>query len=210
MLELLHADVHLNTPHQQVSAVAVPLMGGGVLCSSVCWIVLLSLPTLITLFRCLPHVPILSSNLSCLQNRCVKIFTGHQHSVEKNLLKCEWSPDGSRVTAGSADRMVYVWDTTTRRILYKVGDLIPALHLGSYTSLKPYVRRGICTCCCSYIMLHGVFVAVVCLTCSFRGITGQSTRWCFTPSNRSLHQRLQTRAYTWEKSIPTLGDMYMF
>ncbi|GJP34273.1 hypothetical protein CLOM_g18720 [Closterium sp. NIES-68] len=54
------------------------------------------------------------------QNRCVKIFTGHQHSVEKNLLKCDWSPDGSRVTAGSADRMVYVWDTTMRRILYKL------------------------------------------------------------------------------------------
>ncbi|CAI5951636.1 unnamed protein product [Closterium sp. NIES-64] len=53
------------------------------------------------------------------QNRCVKIFTGHQHSVEKNLLKCDWSPDGSRVTAGTADRMVYVWDTTMRRILYK-------------------------------------------------------------------------------------------
>ncbi|CAI5945530.1 unnamed protein product, partial [Closterium sp. NIES-64] len=54
------------------------------------------------------------------QNRCVKIFTGHQHSVEKNLLKCDWSPDGSRVTAGTADRMVYVWDTTMRRILYKL------------------------------------------------------------------------------------------
>eukprot|EP00475_Leptophrys_vorax_P022786 TRINITY_DN31000_c0_g1_i1.p1 TRINITY_DN31000_c0_g1~~TRINITY_DN31000_c0_g1_i1.p1 ORF type:complete len:401 (-),score=21.23 TRINITY_DN31000_c0_g1_i1:115-1317(-) len=54
------------------------------------------------------------------QNRCVKVFTGHQHSVEKNLLKCDWSPDGSRVTAGSADRMVYVWDTTMRRILYKL------------------------------------------------------------------------------------------
>eukprot|EP00271_Cylindrocystis_brebissonii_P017109 TRINITY_DN430_c1_g1_i1.p1 TRINITY_DN430_c1_g1~~TRINITY_DN430_c1_g1_i1.p1 ORF type:complete len:364 (-),score=43.11 TRINITY_DN430_c1_g1_i1:384-1475(-) len=53
-------------------------------------------------------------------NRCVKIFTGHQHSLEKNLLKCAWAADGARVTAGSADRMVYVWDTTSRRILYKL------------------------------------------------------------------------------------------
>ncbi|GBG69530.1 hypothetical protein CBR_g4366 [Chara braunii] len=53
------------------------------------------------------------------QNRCVKIFTGHQHGFEKNLLKCDWSPDGSKVTAGSADRMVNIWDTTTRRLLYK-------------------------------------------------------------------------------------------
>ena len=30
-------------------------------------------------------------------NRCMKIFTGHQHDYEKNLLKCDWSPDGSKV-----------------------------------------------------------------------------------------------------------------
>lgn len=29
--------------------------------------------------------------------RCVKIFTGHQHNFEKNLLRCAWSPDGSKV-----------------------------------------------------------------------------------------------------------------
>nr|AFK37343.1 unknown [Medicago truncatula] len=54
------------------------------------------------------------------QNRCVKILEGHQHNFEKNLLKCGWSPDGSKVTAGSSDRMVYIWDTTSRRILYKL------------------------------------------------------------------------------------------
>lgn len=52
--------------------------------------------------------------------RCVKVFTGHQHNFEKNLLRCGWSPDGSKVTAGSADRFVYIWDTTSRRILYKL------------------------------------------------------------------------------------------
>ena len=35
------------------------------------------------------------------QNRCVKILEGHQHNFKKNLLKCSWSPDGSKVTAGS-------------------------------------------------------------------------------------------------------------
>ncbi|XP_024540287.1 U5 small nuclear ribonucleoprotein 40 kDa protein-like [Selaginella moellendorffii] len=54
------------------------------------------------------------------QNRCVKTFTGHVHTVEQNLLKCSWSPDGNRVTAGSGDRMVYIWDTSSRRILYKL------------------------------------------------------------------------------------------
>ncbi|KAF0307880.1 U5 small nuclear ribonucleoprotein [Amphibalanus amphitrite] len=75
--------------------------------------------------------------------RCLKILTGHQHNFEKvggslegyqgiegtcltsagrfqNLLRCDWSPDGRKVTAGSSDRHVYIWDTTSRRILYKL------------------------------------------------------------------------------------------
>ncbi|XP_035908802.1 U5 small nuclear ribonucleoprotein 40 kDa protein [Anopheles stephensi] len=52
--------------------------------------------------------------------RCVKVFTGHQHNFEKNLLRCAWSPDGLKISAGSADRFVYIWDTTSRRILYKL------------------------------------------------------------------------------------------
>ncbi|KAJ7947439.1 U5 small nuclear ribonucleoprotein 40 kDa [Quillaja saponaria] len=47
------------------------------------------------------------------QNRCVKVLEGHQHNYEKYLLKCSWSPDGSKVTADSSDRMVYKWDTTS-------------------------------------------------------------------------------------------------
>ncbi|KAG6408432.1 hypothetical protein SASPL_131444 [Salvia splendens] len=48
------------------------------------------------------------------------MITGHQHNFEKSLLRCSWSPDGSKVTAGSSDCMVYVWDTTSRRMLYKL------------------------------------------------------------------------------------------
>ncbi|XP_026754638.1 U5 small nuclear ribonucleoprotein 40 kDa protein [Galleria mellonella] len=53
-------------------------------------------------------------------DRCVKLMSGHQHNFEKNLLRCAWSPDGSKVSAGSADRFLYVWDTTTRRVLYRL------------------------------------------------------------------------------------------
>jgi len=35
-------------------------------------------------------------------------------------LRCAWSPDGSKVSAGSSDRFHYIWDTTSRRILYKL------------------------------------------------------------------------------------------
>ena len=52
--------------------------------------------------------------------RCVKILSGHQHNFEKNLLRCAWSADGSKVSAGSSDRFHYIWDTTSRRILYKL------------------------------------------------------------------------------------------
>lgn len=54
------------------------------------------------------------------QNRCVKVFTGHQHTFEKNLLRCDWSADGHQVTCGSADRNVYIWDATSRKLMYKL------------------------------------------------------------------------------------------
>lgn len=52
--------------------------------------------------------------------RCVKIFTGHQHNFEKNLLRVAWSPDGTKISAGSSDRFVHIWDTTSRRVMYKL------------------------------------------------------------------------------------------
>ena len=52
--------------------------------------------------------------------RCVKQFTGHTHTYEKMLLKCNWSPDGTRVTAGSGDSAVCVWDVQSGGILYKL------------------------------------------------------------------------------------------
>ncbi|GFH33416.1 U5 small nuclear ribonucleoprotein, partial [Haematococcus lacustris] len=42
------------------------------------------------------------------------------HSFEKLLLRCTWSPDGSQITCGSSDRMVYVWDARTCVMQYKL------------------------------------------------------------------------------------------
>lgn len=42
--------------------------------------------------------------------RCVKMLVGHIHNFEKQLLKCCWSADGKQVAAGSADRMVNIWE----------------------------------------------------------------------------------------------------
>nr|CAD2203959.1 unnamed protein product [Meloidogyne enterolobii] len=52
--------------------------------------------------------------------RCVKTLSGHQHNFEKNLLRCAWSPDSHRVSCGSSDRFVYVWDVGSRNIAYKL------------------------------------------------------------------------------------------
>jgi Prp8 binding protein len=52
------------------------------------------------------------------KDRCVAVYTGHQHGFERNLLRCDWSSDGKRVTAGSANRMVYVWNAKTAQIEY--------------------------------------------------------------------------------------------
>lgn len=34
--------------------------------------------------------------------RCVKLFSGHQHGFERNLLRCAWSRDGSKVRSLSS------------------------------------------------------------------------------------------------------------
>ena len=35
-------------------------------------------------------------------NRCMKVFGGHQHSFERNLLRCSWSPENSKARHASA------------------------------------------------------------------------------------------------------------
>lgn len=54
------------------------------------------------------------------KDRCVKLFRGHRHQMEKMLLRCAWSPDGKRVTAGSGDSFVYVWDVAGSKLEYKL------------------------------------------------------------------------------------------
>ncbi len=56
----------------------------------------------------------------------------------QNLLHCSWSPDGAMVSAGSADRFVYIWDTATRRILYKLPG-----HLGSVNDVDFHKQEPI-------------------------------------------------------------------
>ena len=56
---------------------------------------------------------------------------GHHHNFEKKLLRCAWSPDDKKITCGSADKLVNVWDCSSRRLLYKLPG-----HLGSVNEVQ--------------------------------------------------------------------------
>lgn len=76
------------------------------------------------------------------QERCVKVFTGHQHNFEKNLLRCAWSSDGSKISCGSADRFMYIWDTTSRRILYKLPGHNGSVNDIDFHPSEPIIMSG--------------------------------------------------------------------
>lgn len=57
---------------------------------------------------------------SGVPGRQIQILQGAVHGFDKNLIRGSWSPDGSQVTCGSADRTVCVWDITLAKLLYKL------------------------------------------------------------------------------------------
>jgi len=63
--------------------------------------------------------------------RCLKVLNGAQHNFEQHLIKSNWSSDGSLVGSGSSDRMVYIWDASTRQIKYKLPG-----HQGTVTEVS--------------------------------------------------------------------------
>ena len=75
----------------------------------------------------------------CTGERCVKVFTGHSHNFEKNLLHCAWSPDGAMVAAGSSDRNVYVWDAASRKIVYKLPGHLGSVNDVDFHSIEPII-----------------------------------------------------------------------
>ena len=92
--------------------------------------------------------------------------TANEHTIcFQNLLRCAWSPDGSKVTAGSGDRFVYIWDTTSRRILYKLPghtgsinevDFHPTENIGMWSCLVNTYRNNIphFLCACNFSAIN--------------------------------------------------------
>lgn len=73
----------------------------------------------------------------CPGKRQCKTFVGHKHGAERGLLKCAWSPNGSLVTCGSADKLVHVWDEYTAEELY----LLPG-HQGCVNAVSFHPREA--------------------------------------------------------------------
>ena len=61
----------------------------------------------------------------------------YSYLLFQNLLHCSWSPDGAMVAAGSADRFVYIWDTTTRKILYKLPGHLGCVNDVDFHKIEP-------------------------------------------------------------------------
>lgn len=75
-------------------------------------------------------------------NRLVQTLQGHAHNYERNLLRCCWSKDGNYVSAGSADRFVYIWSANDGRIVYKLSG-----HLGSVNEVAFHPKEPIVLSC---------------------------------------------------------------
>ena len=81
------------------------------------------------------------------EQRGTNVFYGHTHNFEKNLLRCEWSADSSRVTCGSADRYVYVWNAQTGKIIYKLPGHQGSVNETAFHPIEP-IRES-----CSIVMI---------------------------------------------------------
>jgi Prp8 binding protein len=75
-------------------------------------------------------------------DRCAAVYTGHRHGLERNLLRCGWSPDGKRVTAGSADRFVYVWDAAGGGVEYALPGHAGSVNDATFHPSEPIVASA--------------------------------------------------------------------
>jgi len=76
--------------------------------------------------------------------RCTQVLSGATHNFEKNLLRVRWSHDDKYAAAGSADRMVNVWDMNTNKLAYKLPG-----HNGSVNEVVFHPKEPIIGSCSS-------------------------------------------------------------
>lgn len=72
-------------------------------------------------------------------DRCIKIYSGHQHNFENNLLKCAISPSGTRVSCGNSDKIVNVWDFESQNLKYRLPGHKGTIFEVDFHPLEPIV-----------------------------------------------------------------------
>ena len=70
------------------------------------------------------------------------MFVGHAHSFERLLLRCCWSADGARISCGSSDRMVNIWDASSGRLLYKLPGHAGSVNDCSFHPKEPIIASA--------------------------------------------------------------------
>lgn len=80
-----------------------------------------------------------SEILRILHKSLMGVYICLNEALLQNLLKCAWSPDGHMITCGSSDRYLYVWEVSSRRILYKLPG-----HQGSVNATDFHPTEPIC------------------------------------------------------------------
>lgn len=73
--------------------------------------------------------------------RLAKTLSGHLQGNEKGLIRGGWSQDGLYICCGSIDKFVYIWDTTTRKIVQKLGG-----HFGTVNQVVMGVDNCLASC----------------------------------------------------------------
>jgi Prp8 binding protein len=71
-------------------------------------------------------------------SRLKRVFLGGSHNFERNLLRCGFGYNDKLVTAGSADRVLYVWNAETSEIKHRLGG-----HHGSLNDAQVHPTKQI-------------------------------------------------------------------
>lgn len=78
----------------------------------------------------------------CKGERQKQVYSGIQHNMELNLIRCNWSPEGRLVCSGSADGQVYIFDRQTAKMVY----MLPG-HKGSVNEVDMHPTEPIVVSC---------------------------------------------------------------
>ena len=70
------------------------------------------------------------------------VFTGAQHDFQKNLLTCAWFRDASKVSAGSSDAIVHIWDVESTEELYYLPGHRGSVNDVHFHPKEPIVASG--------------------------------------------------------------------